>query len=71
MVGVVGREAELSVLDGFLASDAWPRGVVLAGGPGIGKTTLWDAAVERGRDRGLRVLAARASGPTRGSRSRP
>ncbi len=58
---IVGREAELSALDAFLASDARPRALVLTGGPGIGKTTLWDAAVEAGRGRGLRVLAARAS----------
>ena len=58
---IVGREAELSVLDAFLASDGRPRALVLTGGPGIGKTTLWDAAVETGRGRGLRVLAARAS----------
>jgi DNA-binding CsgD family transcriptional regulator len=58
---IVGREAELSALDAFLSSDARPRALVLTGGPGIGKTTLWDAAVDAGRRRGLRVLAARAS----------
>ncbi len=58
---IVGREPELSALDAFLASDARPRALLLTGGPGIGKTTLWDAAVEAGRQRGLRVLAARAS----------
>jgi DNA-binding CsgD family transcriptional regulator len=60
--GIVGREAELSALHGFLASDGSPRALVLTGGPGIGKTTLWDAGVELARRRGLRVLAARASG---------
>ena len=60
-VPIVGRESELSALDAFLASDARPRALVLTGGPGIGKTTLWEAAVQSGRDRGLRVLAARAS----------
>ena len=59
---IVGREAELQALDQFLASDRAPRALVLTGAPGIGKTTLWDAGVELGRERGLRVLAARASG---------
>ena len=36
--------------------------LVLTGGPGIGKTTLWEAGVAAARERGLRVLSARASG---------
>jgi AAA ATPase domain len=59
---VVGREAELSVLDEFLAAGRWPRVLVLTGGPGIGKTTLWDAGVDLARRHALRVLAVRASG---------
>jgi DNA-binding CsgD family transcriptional regulator len=35
---------------------------VLVGGPGAGKTTLWEAGVDRCVRRGLRVLAARPSG---------
>jgi DNA-binding CsgD family transcriptional regulator len=62
LTAIVGREAELSVVDQFLAADRSPRVLVLTGGPGIGKTTLWDAGVDLGRERGLRVLAARASG---------
>jgi DNA-binding CsgD family transcriptional regulator len=58
---VVGREAELSSSRDFVASERWPRAFVLTGGPGIGKTTLWDAAVAHGRKHGMRVLAARAS----------
>ena len=60
--GTFGREAELSVLDEFVRSDVSTRAFVLTGGPGIGKTTLWDAGVARGRQQGSRVLAARASG---------
>jgi DNA-binding CsgD family transcriptional regulator/tetratricopeptide (TPR) repeat protein len=41
---------------------AAPRALVLAGGPGIGKTTLWEAGVASARERGVRVLAARPSG---------
>jgi DNA-binding CsgD family transcriptional regulator len=59
---IVGREAELSSLAEFLAPARWPRAFVLEGRPGIGKTTLWDAAVANGRERGVRVVTARASG---------
>jgi DNA-binding NarL/FixJ family response regulator/tetratricopeptide (TPR) repeat protein len=37
------------------------RSLVLTGGPGIGKTTLWEAGVELARKRGARVLDVRAS----------
>jgi DNA-binding CsgD family transcriptional regulator len=61
-IDVVGRDAELSSCADFVASERWPRAFVLTGGPGIGKTTLWDAAVAHGRARGMRVVAARGSG---------
>jgi DNA-binding CsgD family transcriptional regulator/tetratricopeptide (TPR) repeat protein len=57
---VVGREAELANLSAFLGRD-YPRSLVLTGGPGMGKTTLWEAAVDEARRRGLRVLSARPS----------
>ena len=60
-INIVGREAELAALDAFLASDS-SSAFVLTGGPGIGKTTLWKAAVDLARQRGLRVLSARGSG---------
>jgi DNA replication protein DnaC len=56
----VGREPQLERLRGFL--DAAPRTLVLTGGPGIGKTTLWEAAIAGARERGLRVVAARPHG---------
>ena len=59
---IVGREAELALLDAFLADGGSPGALVLTGGPGIGKTTLWEAGVDLARRRGLRVLSARASG---------
>jgi hypothetical protein len=39
-VEIVGREAELAVLDAFLGSGPPSGAVILTGGPGIGKTTL-------------------------------
>jgi DNA-binding CsgD family transcriptional regulator len=58
---VVGRESELGVLDRFLDDVSSGRSLVLTGGPGIGKTTLWEAALHDAGERGLRVLSARAS----------
>ncbi|HEX3290534.1 MAG TPA: AAA family ATPase [Gaiella sp.] len=58
--GVVGRDAELAVVRGFLASI--PEGtiaLVLAGDAGVGKTTLWEAGVANADARGFRVLVAR------------
>jgi DNA-binding CsgD family transcriptional regulator len=59
---IVGREVELGLLDDFLRSSRAPRGFVLAGGPGIGKTTLWEAGLDAARTHGMHVLAARGSG---------
>ena len=42
------------------SADVQPSGLVIAGEPGIGKTTLWLAGVARARDRGFRVLSTRA-----------
>jgi hypothetical protein len=57
---VVGRDAELRATARFLDSLAGhPQALVLEGEPGIGKTTLWLAAVEQARQRGFRVLLCR------------
>ena len=60
--GVIGREPELAVLDEFLRWDRPPPALLLTGGPGIGKTALWEEGLRRARDRGVRVLAARPGG---------
>jgi DNA-binding CsgD family transcriptional regulator len=52
----IGREPELAVLR------SPPRALVLTGGPGIGKTTLWEAGVEAARAAGESVLTARPTG---------
>src|SRR6266536_3651213 len=58
---IIGREPELASLAAFLdtAVDASAAALLLEGEAGIGKTTLWRAAVEDARDRGYRVLACR------------
>ncbi|HEX5088887.1 MAG TPA: AAA family ATPase [Nocardioides sp.] len=64
---VVGRERELGEVSAFLDGHvAGPAGLSLVGEPGIGKSTLWGAAVAGARDRGLLVLS---SLPTEAERS--
>ena len=49
--GVVGRPVELSALAKFLdAASDQPPAFVIEGEAGIGKTTLWLAAVEQARE---------------------
>jgi DNA-binding CsgD family transcriptional regulator len=57
---IVGREEELESLASFLEREpSGPAALVLEGEAGIGKSTLWLAAVEGARERGFRVLVAR------------
>jgi len=65
---IVGRDAELAALRTFVDGDepGGARALVLEGEAGIGKSTLWLAAVEEARAHGLRVLASRPSEPERG-----
>ncbi len=57
---VVGRDEELSVVAAFVdESRDGPAALVLEGDAGIGKSTLWQAGVERARAHGLVVLASR------------
>jgi hypothetical protein len=59
---VVGRDEELRTIMRVLDSpDGQPPAIVLQGEPGIGKTTLWAAAIGRARQRGFRVLSCRPS----------
>ncbi|GII80157.1 transcriptional regulator [Sphaerisporangium rufum] len=57
---VDGRGRELAALERFLTSSAdGAAGFVLAGGAGIGKTTVWNHGVARAADLGHRVLSCR------------
>jgi DNA-binding CsgD family transcriptional regulator len=55
---IVGRERELAALGAFVADVGGAGALVLEGAPGIGKTTLWRAAVDDAAGT-RRVLAAR------------
>jgi predicted ATPase len=57
---VVGREEELARAEEFLDfGKEQPRVLLFEGEPGIGKTTLWRAGVERARELEMRVLETR------------
>src|SRR3954451_14102416 len=57
---VVGREDELALLREFVSGLAQgARAIGIRGEPGIGKTTLWRAAIEVAEAAGLAVLSAR------------
>jgi DNA-binding CsgD family transcriptional regulator len=61
-VEVIGRRGEMAGVDRFLGLlPAGPIALVLEGEPGIGKTTVWRAAVEAAHGSSYRVLVCRAS----------
>lgn len=55
---VVRRGAESRAVDDFLGSAAGPSALVIDGEPGIGKTTLFVAALKQAAEQGFRVLSA-------------
>lgn len=56
--GVAGREPELAAIESTLVSDG-PGAVIVGGVAGIGKSVLWERAVEDAAGRGCLVLCAR------------
>ncbi len=56
---IVGRERELVEVDAFIGGADPHQTLVLVGAPGIGKTTLWEAALARASAAGIRVLSTR------------
>lgn len=62
MTTVFGREAELALAATFLERAAErPGALVLEGGPGIGKTSVWREVVEGAAARRMPVLSCRAA----------
>ncbi|GIJ64873.1 helix-turn-helix transcriptional regulator [Virgisporangium aurantiacum] len=62
LIDLVGRDAELERLHAFVAgSGAGPSVLTIEGEPGAGKTALFDAAVTRAAQEGLRVSALRCT----------
>lgn len=59
---VVGRETELAALRSFLGAVDKPASFFLEGDAGIGKTTVWQAAVADARQRSFQVLSSRPAG---------
>lgn len=60
-MATVSRSGEHQAVDDLLGSaDTQPSALVIAGEPGIGKTTLWLDGVARARELGFLVLATRA-----------
>ncbi|HWF25390.1 MAG TPA: AAA family ATPase [Solirubrobacteraceae bacterium] len=61
-LGVVGREAELSEVDAFLAAASGEfAALALEGAAGIGKTTVWERGRRRAEERGAHVVWCRPS----------
>jgi DNA-binding CsgD family transcriptional regulator len=59
---LVARGGELDAIKSLLTrEEGFVRAMVLEGEPGVGKTSLWEQGLVWGRERGLRVLVARAS----------
>lgn len=60
-MATVSRSGERRAVDDLLsAAEARPSALVMAGEPGIGKTTLWLAGVAKASELGYRVLSTRA-----------
>src|SRR5215469_2065360 len=58
---LAGREAVLGEVERFLAPAVSGRVLVVCGEPGIGKSTVWEAAVGLARSRGFAPWCARPS----------
>jgi DNA-binding CsgD family transcriptional regulator len=55
---LIGRDEELQVVQRFL-DRAGARALLIAGEAGVGKTSLWQAALRRAEATGIRAIAAR------------
>src|SRR4051794_11892570 len=56
---VVGRDRELAEIETFLEAEGeFARALLIEGEAGIGKTTVWRAAIQVAREHGFEVLAS-------------
>lgn len=60
---IFGRQSEMAAIRRFFEGEATRQALLISGEAGIGKTTLWEAALVVARERGFRVHAARPSEP--------
>jgi DNA-binding CsgD family transcriptional regulator len=64
VVALLGRNAEITLIEQLIRDQRdHPRGIVLEGEAGIGKTVLWSAGVDLASAGGLTVLSTRGSQP--------
>jgi DNA-binding CsgD family transcriptional regulator len=56
---IVGRDAELEIVGRFLDDASEARALLLTGEAGIGKSTIWQAALTDAQARGYRVIGSR------------
>ena len=56
---IVGRAAELEAVGRFLDEDSDALALLLTGEAGIGKSTIWQAALSEAQARGYRVIGSR------------
>jgi ATP/maltotriose-dependent transcriptional regulator MalT len=62
MPGMAARQPETRMVDALLElASGEPAALVVAGEPGIGKTTLWLSSVDQARSKGFTVLSARTA----------
>ena len=61
MAELFGRDGELAEIGAFLDGAEGSSALLIAGGPGIGKTALWSEGLEEARARGLRTTVTRPS----------
>ncbi len=56
---LIGRDQDLAIVDSFLGAREDFALLVIEDEAGIGKTTLWERAIDDALARGMRVLTAR------------
>ena len=57
----IGREDEVALARSFVRGETPERLLVIEGSPGVGKTTVWRAALDQAQAANLRILQARAA----------